>query len=119
MAEQVDVFGILPSEWWEKWSKRSYWYNEDGSFVTNPEKPGYDRVGRNWDQRFASSKQKPRAEKGYETVGEEEKTAFEAMIRSMLVFRPEERATVQQVLQSEWMEGWGRPALEQSGLLTP
>lgn len=52
-----------------------------------------------------------------DTVTEQEKWAFEKMIRSMLVFRPNERATAEQVLHSEWMKGWGQPALEESRAL--
>lgn len=36
------------------------------------------------------------------------------MLRSMLVYQPDEKATAQQVLHSEWMKDWGQPALEQS-----
>ncbi|GFF83044.1 1,3-beta-glucanosyltransferase gel4 [Aspergillus lentulus] len=58
--------------------------------------------------------EEPRAEAGLETVMEEERRAFEGMLRSMLAFRPEERATAQQVLHSEWTKGWVLSALEQS-----
>lgn len=64
--------------------------------------------------RFEFSIQKPRAEAGFEIPTEEERAAFEAMLRSMLKFRPEERATAPEVLNSEWMKGWGQPALEES-----
>ena len=45
-------------------------------------------------------------------VGEEEKAAFLDMIRSMLSFQPEERATIQGVLNSEWMKKWALPSFE-------
>ena len=63
--------------------------------------------------RFGYSIQKPRAEAGLEIVTERERKAFEAMLRPMLTFRPGERATAQQALHSEWMKGWGQPALEE------
>ncbi|PTU19513.1 hypothetical protein P175DRAFT_0441270, partial [Aspergillus ochraceoroseus IBT 24754] len=66
------------------------------------------------DKRFSYCIQEPRARAGLETVTEKERRAFETMLRSMLVFRPNERATVQQVLHSEWMKGWREPALEES-----
>jgi serine/threonine-protein kinase SRPK3 len=113
--EQVEVLGILPPEWWRKWSRRLEWFNEEGEFDLKPETSrGHDGVRRTWDQRFDYCIQEPRAEAGLETVTEEERRAFEAMLRSMLIFRPKERATAQQALHSEWMKGWGLPALEQS-----
>lgn len=53
----------------------------------------------------------PRAKIDLEIMTREEDRAFKAMLLSMLKFRPEERAATEQVLQSEWMIGWGIPAL--------
>ncbi|GIK05836.1 hypothetical protein Aspvir_009950 [Aspergillus viridinutans] len=113
--EQVEILGILPPEWWRKWSRRLEWFNEDGEMDLKPETSGgHDGVRRTLDKRFDYCIQEPRDEAGLEIVTEEERRAFEGMLRSMLAFRPEERATAQQVLHSEWMKGWGIPALEQS-----
>ncbi|KZF20039.1 CMGC/SRPK protein kinase [Xylona heveae TC161] len=115
IKEQVEVLGILPPEWWGKWSRRLDWFNEEAEFDLRPETSrGHDGVRRTWDQRFDYSIQEPRAEAGLETVTKEERRAFEAMLRSMLSFRPNERATALQALHSEWMKRWGLPALEQS-----
>lgn len=112
-AEQVEVLGILPHEWWEKWDRRLEWFNEEGELDLKPETSrGHDGVRRTWDLRFDYCIQEPRAEAGLEIVTEEEKRAFEAMLRPMLKFRPRERATAQQALHSEWMKDWGQPALE-------
>lgn len=114
-AEQVEVLGILPPEWWRKWSRRLDWFNEDGEFNINPEVlRGHDGVRRIWDRRFDYCIQEPRIKVGWEIMTEKERRALEAMLRSMLVFRPAERATAQQALHSEWVKGWGQLALEQS-----
>lgn len=63
--------------------------------------------------RFDYSIRKPRAEAGLEIMAEKERKAFEAMLRPMLTFQPIERSTAQQALNSEWMKGWGQPALEE------
>lgn len=121
-VEQVEVLGKLPPEWWGKWSRRLEWFNEEGEFDLKPEMSRcHDGVRRTWAKRFDYCIQEPRAEAGLETVVEEERRAFEAMLRSMLSFRPRERATAQEALHSEWMRSWGVPALEQSGvhLLSP
>ncbi|CAG8040570.1 unnamed protein product [Penicillium salamii] len=111
-AAQVEALGILPTEWWKKWEKRNQWFNEEGEFGGTARGP--DNVCWTWDLRFEFSIQKPRAEAGLEIPTEEERAVFEAMLRSMLKFRPEERATASEVLNSEWMKGWGQPALEES-----
>ncbi|KAJ5187600.1 hypothetical protein N7449_010594 [Penicillium cf. viridicatum] len=109
-AEQVEVLGILPPEWWEKWSRRLDWFNEEDKLILKPEMS----ARRAFDQRFEYSIQEPRAKAGLETMTEKERRAFEVMLRSMLIYWPNERATAQQVLHSEWMKDWGQPALEQS-----
>ncbi|KAJ5642290.1 hypothetical protein N7490_006290 [Penicillium lividum] len=118
-AEQVEVIGILPPEWWKNWNRRLEWFNEEGDLNLNPDSSrGQDGMRRSWEDRFDDCIQDPRAEAGLETVTEQEKGAFETMLRSMLVFQPNERATAQQVLHSEWMKGWGQPALEESRALS-
>lgn len=109
-AEQVEVLGILPSEWWAKWSKKLDWFNEEGELIV---KPGMS-ARRAFGQRLEYYIQEPRAEMGLETITDKERMAFEVMLRSMLIYRPNERVTAQQVLDSEWMKDWGQPALEQS-----
>lgn len=73
-----------------------------------------DIIRNTWDVRFNYSIQEPRAEAGLETMTVQEKSAFEKIMWSMLEFEPEERATAEQLMQSEWMKGWDLPALEQS-----
>lgn len=106
--EQVEALGILPPDWWRNWSKRLEWFNEEGEMLSRD----HGEVRRTLDMRFDYSIQEPRVEAGMETATEEEREAFDGMIRSMLTFRPAERATAQQLLHSEWMTGWGLPALE-------
>lgn len=65
-------------------------------------------------QRVEYSIQEPWVEAGLETMTERGRRAFELMLRSMLIYRPNERVTAQHVLDSEWMKDWGQPALEQS-----
>lgn len=113
--EQVEVLGKLPLEWWENWSKRLDWFNEEGELKLSPEASGFqDVVRRTWDVRFEHNIQKSRIEAGPEVMTDEEKRGFEAMLKSMLKFQPKERATAQQVMQSEWMLDWGLLALEES-----
>lgn len=67
------------------------------------------------EDRLEKSIQKPRRESGMAEMGEEEKEAFLALLKSMLVFRPGERPSAEQVLGSGWMQKWGMPAIELMG----
>lgn len=46
------------------------------------------------------------------TFYEQETQAILDLMRCMLRFRPEERPTIDEVLQSEWMVKWALPELE-------
>ncbi|GKZ81564.1 hypothetical protein AnigIFM56816_006085 [Aspergillus niger] len=115
-AEQVETLGVLPPEWWSKWSSRWEWFNEEGVLDLKKKSRGHDGVRMSWDQRFEYCIQEPRAEAGLETVAESERRAFKEMLLSMLAFRPNERATAQQILCSECMKDWGQPALDRAGV---
>ncbi|RAH82855.1 kinase-like protein [Aspergillus japonicus CBS 114.51] len=52
-AEQVEVLGKLPDEWWGKWGRRLDWFSEEGELDL---------------RRFEDSVQKPRAEVGFGQV---------------------------------------------------
>lgn len=56
--------------------------------------------------------QKPRRRDKIEEVRDEERDALVAMLRAMLVFRPEERLTAEEVMGSRWMRDWAVPGLE-------
>ncbi|EKV17990.1 hypothetical protein PDIG_11610 [Penicillium digitatum PHI26] len=62
---------------------------------------------------FEECVQKYRRKRGCE-FDREEATAIIDLMRRMLAFRPEERPTVKEVLQSEWMVKWALPDLKRS-----
>ncbi|KAI9837121.1 MAG: hypothetical protein M1819_000772 [Sarea resinae] len=101
-CEHVDALGCLPLEWWERWGARL------GKF-TNAGQPVEGRSVWSWDQRFEDSIQEPRLSKGMAPLDEKEKDAFFAMTRWMLAFRPSDRPTAKQVLQTAWMRDWALP----------
>lgn len=55
------------------------------------------------EDRFRFSTQEPRQKEGMEMFDQEAQGALLAMLRSMLEYKPEERATAAEVLESEWM----------------
>lgn len=101
-CEQVDALGCLPLEWWERWEARSRKF-------TKTYQPIGDRCVWSWDQRFEDSIQEPRRGKGMATIDTKEKDAFFSMMRWMLAFRPSDRPTAKQVLETPWMRDWALP----------
>ncbi|QPG97341.1 hypothetical protein C2857_006169 [Epichloe festucae Fl1] len=106
-ADQVDALGPMPDEWWETWQGRSK------GFVGNG-KPKEGRETCTFDQRFEDAIQAPRRWRGMEVMGEEERNALFQMVKGMLVFRPEDRLSVRQVLQTDWMRKWAIPEAEKT-----
>lgn len=109
VSQHVDVLGPMPLEWWRRWEGRPRFFDEDGcpteSYRQNrwPPLEGSFEVGvQEWRRRVGDE------------IGENEKAAFLDLMRRMLSFRPEERPTVEGVLQSEWMVKWALPDCELS-----
>jgi serine/threonine-protein kinase SRPK3 len=106
-AEQIDVLGGLPLEWWEKWETRY-------EYFSGPGEPKADRHVRSWEDRFESHIQRPRREAGIPEFGMEEKATVMDMLRSMLSFNPEKRSTMQDMLKCDWMVKWALPEYRRS-----
>ncbi|RCI08652.1 hypothetical protein L249_4798 [Ophiocordyceps polyrhachis-furcata BCC 54312] len=108
VSQVVDVFGPLPSGWWEKWEGRTKYFNDDGT----------PKAGRHiWsklDEAFEERVQKQRRELNMGEYGREETAAFLDLMVRMLKPNPQERITMDEVLQSEWMVKWARPEYERS-----
>ncbi|WQF77233.1 Putative protein kinase [Colletotrichum destructivum] len=106
-GDQVDALGPLPPEWWEKWETRSRKFAGNG-------KPKEGRLAWSWDQRFEDSIQEPGHDEGMETLDERERDALFDMVRWMLAFRPEDRPSARQVLETAWMKNWAIPARDKT-----
>ncbi|KAF3481304.1 uncharacterized protein GIQ15_04063 [Arthroderma uncinatum] len=103
--EHVDTLCKLPPKWWEKWEARSKWFDEHGKIKdTESERP--------WEKRFSSDVEEPRRECSMEKIGDAEKAALFNMLKEMLAFRPNERLTSAEALNSKWMQEWALPELE-------
>ena len=105
LAEHVDALGRLPEEWWASWKNRAKFFDDQAQSVKGDS---------HWSLEFRLERmiQEPRREYGMAEMDDEEKQAFLELMRSMLKFRPEDRASAQQVLESKWMRVWARPAFE-------
>ncbi|TEA11519.1 hypothetical protein C8034_v007313 [Colletotrichum sidae] len=107
-AQQVHLQGPLPPDWWDRWEKRSKWFDMAGNALSN------ECDVWTWDRRFDEWVQKPRQSYGMEVIGKEEKVALLELLRWMLAWRPGERPSAEEVLGSTWMTRWALPAYDES-----
>lgn len=113
IREHVDALGILPPELWASWGERGTWFTETSKPIKGNSEAGDsspDRSTRSWSDRFETGVQEPRRKYGMTPLEEDERRAFLTMLRGMLAYKPEDRTTVKQVLESEWMTKWALPA---------
>lgn len=108
-AEQMDVLGEFPLDWWNSWHSRHEYFDDSGY-------PVDDRDMMTLEARLENLIQKPRLDAGFTGMEPDEKLAFMDMIRSMLKFRPEERARTPEILECDWIVKWAMPQFESSKL---
>ncbi|KAI2010790.1 hypothetical protein LOZ52_005036 [Ophidiomyces ophidiicola] len=93
ISQRIDILGPMPSEWWDKWEERDQFFDPCQ----------YPKDGRQL--------------KPYMGVfDKDEKAAVLDLIRRMLMFRPGQRLTVEEVMETEWMVKWALPAFERAKL---
>ncbi|KAJ0418625.1 kinase-like domain-containing protein [Aspergillus carlsbadensis] len=109
VANWVDVLGPFPSDWWARWEGRGKYFTEHGKPTEWYEKNKWEPL----EEAFDTCLQIHRRRWGGE-ICEEERVAFLSMIRQMLVYRPEERLSAEQVMESEWMVKWAYPDYKRS-----
>jgi serine/threonine-protein kinase SRPK3 len=108
IKQYVDLLGKLPPEWWQRWDARSKFFNEEGVKI--------DRITKgplrdSFEQQFEEKVQRPRRFYKMEEVSEEEKAALLNMLKAMMTFKPGDRMTVKQIVESKWMKEWALPEL--------
>ncbi|KAE8345913.1 hypothetical protein BDV24DRAFT_177701 [Aspergillus arachidicola] len=106
LSQQVDIVGPLPLEWWDSWEARHEYFEERGE----PKKGRF--ISPSLEHSFEKEIQAPREKLGIGEFDREEMVAILTMLRSMLAFKPEERATAKAIVGSDWMVTWGLPELE-------
>lgn len=108
-SQQVNALGVLPKDWWDKWTARSEFFQSDGTPIESRRTPS-------WDSRFERDIQEPRR-KTVDLGGSldaNEAKAFTSMVRSMLSYRPAGRLTAKDVLEAEWMTKYALPELKKA-----
>ena len=93
LKEHVDTLGYLPKEWWASWANRNQYFDDQLRKVDGSSR-------RLLEDRLEDSIQEPRKQSEMIEMDEEEKQAFLILLRSMLSFRPNDRPSAEQVLES-------------------
>ncbi|EEH04015.1 protein kinase [Histoplasma capsulatum G186AR] len=106
LQDQVGVLGPLPDPWWAQWESRAEFYNEDATIDMTTGAPFHDSL----EERYDWFVNVARRRCDMEAPGEEEKKAFLHMLGMMFRYLPGDRATIQDVVGSEWMRKWALPA---------
>ncbi|KAG8165498.1 hypothetical protein KVR01_004050 [Diaporthe batatas] len=105
----VDALGRLPDDWWARWDARAESFSEDGERLDHSD----DDVRGSIEHRFEKRSQALRRKEGTDEWAAEETTALLGMLKAMLKYKPVERISLVEVLETEWMVNWGIPALEE------
>ncbi|KAJ9211896.1 hypothetical protein DTO166G4_6548 [Paecilomyces variotii] len=103
-CQQIAALGPLPIEWWERWEGRGNHFTDNGE-PNNRATSQYKSL----EDLFELNIQQPRTQAGMPPLESSERDALFAMLRQMLSFKPENRSSAQQVLESEWMVKWAIP----------
>ncbi|KAI4152834.1 MAG: hypothetical protein L6R39_001729 [Caloplaca ligustica] len=106
LAEMVSCLGPLPQHWRDAWQAWGKFFQEDGSWRT--------------DMTRHDSKSRPLHQRVFHDMGREndpefsiaEAESLERMLRAMFQYEPAKRATIDDVVKSDWMTHWGLPSLQ-------
>jgi len=108
-SQQVNALGPLPRDWWDKWDSKLEFFTQDGLPIESHRPP-------TWEHRFERDIQEPRRENGLGVLDAKEAGAFASMLRSMLAYKPGNRSTAKQILETEWMKEFALPEYKKNML---
>jgi serine/threonine-protein kinase SRPK3 len=111
IAEMISTLGQLPKRWWDRWQQKSDFFLENGSWKTDTHRSHapYSRPLAERLRIMGRGEQQSTCE-----FGVDEMACLQKLLTSMLTYEPSERITSSAAVASEWMERWGKPAMEQT-----
>ena len=101
---QVAALGQLPQDLWLRWANRSQYCDDQLRSLRGLDYQSLEDL-------LEKSIQEPRNKNKVVMMDEEEKQSFVKLMRLMLAFRPDERPSAQQVLESHWVQNWAIPTM--------
>lgn len=110
VAHIVSTLGTKPGDaWWKEWERRLEFFDEDGPKEEEEQKKKKHAEG---SRSLLQARVDQRTGKQVDQLPEDERQSLERMLRGMLSYDPAERWTVADVVYSEWMTRYGKPAIE-------
>lgn len=106
ISDMVSTLGLLPRHWWDTWSAREEFFNEDGTWKTDM-KRHYDAKSRPLHLRVQQNGREKDPE-----FSEAESESLTKMLRSMFEYEPLKRATAGDLVNCEWMAEWSLLAMK-------
>jgi len=110
IMQMVPLLGKLPEPWWSSWKARERWYKEYGTPLVNP-RTGKPYMLMDTLEKLLSdslpSGDEPKREKNEASgfiVQIEESKVLGSLLRSILKYDPEERLSVEVVLEHSWFK---------------
>jgi len=105
LFEMISALGKLPDRWWKKWGNRSQYFFSDGTLKTE-DKIFFQDEPRPLAQRVEHMRLNlgGRMKKIPEQLNAEDSASLQKLLASMLKYEPSERATAEEVVNSEWIQ---------------
>lgn len=111
IADMVSTCGKLPDRWWNKWWQRKEFFTPDGEWLREIQRiytPGDRPLGqRLWDMGRGETEETCQWD-----VQAGEMDALKKLLEGMLMYEPDDRLKAEQLLESEYMVHWAKPAWE-------
>ncbi|KAK4165466.1 CMGC kinase [Cladorrhinum sp. PSN259] len=106
LAEYVRFFGKMPENWWDKWSARQDWFDEEGRYLTDLEREADGLEVEEWSLEVLLSKptEVVAPERKVLWTGETEQKTMADLFYMLFRYEPEERISAEAVVEHEWFK---------------
>lgn len=113
-AKAIEILGRPPARWWNSWSARGEFFNANGDWAPQPPRvPPYG--GTLEDRIIAMRRERTNFDMASgASIDDSEAADMQAMLRSMLEWEPNARATSTMLTGHSWMRKWGLPAMNKA-----
>ncbi|KAM3529082.1 hypothetical protein NHJ13051_002096 [Beauveria bassiana] len=109
VAQQEDILGPMPPQWWKQWEKRLEYFDAEGNCTRGNDDtcPPLDEAFKVWGQKYKATRKAG-------VLPQDEEAAFISLLSRMLSLDPRGRPSANKVLASEWIKNWAMPSFQQS-----
>lgn len=102
MCQTVDTIGPLTAEWKQKWTERAEFFDYQGHPKANRHE--WPRLSDAFEERVAHFRRKD----NMGVFSSKETMAILTLMTQMLKLKPDDRPSINQILESDWMVQWAQ-----------